>query len=429
MGLFSATNLVVANMIGAGVFTTSGFSLADLGTPSRVIAAWVIGGLVALSGAVGYGALARRIAHSGGEYLFLSRIVHPAVGFLAGWVSLLAGFTGAIALAATAFETYAVPTHQRPDWLPEGAVATTVILFCGLQHGVRLQPGIRFQNLVVVVKLLFLGVFLGWAAAGYAAGTWVGLDRAASAPPFSLSVFAMSLVWISLSYSGFNAAVYVADEVRRPERTVPRALIVGTAIVMALYLALNTVFVYAPLADQVAGRADVAAAAAEQLGGRPLLLLVRVILCLALFTSVSAMVLAGPRVYAKMASDGLFPAWFDTRGPDARRRIPRAAILLQVALATGVALISSLQQLLSYLGFTLSLCAAGTVASLFLIAGRGPTEHRTNKGTLCCAAYYVAATLALATLAAANRPWELAAALATLASGLVAFMVFDRCRR
>ena len=160
-GLPSATALVVANMIGAGVFTTSGFALQDLGSRGQVMAAWVLGGLIALCGALSYGALVRRMAESGGEYLFLSRFVHPLVGFLAGWVSLLAGFTGAIAFAASAFETYALPPAVRPDWLPEGMVGAGVILACGLLHARTVHHGLRTQNLVVILKLTLLVGFLG----------------------------------------------------------------------------------------------------------------------------------------------------------------------------------------------------------------------------------------------------------------------------
>ena len=238
-GLPSATALVVANMIGAGVFTTSGFALQDLGSRGQVMAAWVLGGLIALCGALSYGALVRRMAESGGEYLFLSRFVHPLVGFVAGWVSLLAGFTGAIAFAATAFETYAVPPAVRPHWLPEGMVGVGVILACGLLHARTVHHGLRAQNLVVILKLALLVGFLGYALAVLARVGWPGSALPDLGTAFSLTAFASSMVWISLSYSGFNAAVYVAGEVREARTTVPRSLWLGTVVVTGFYLALN----------------------------------------------------------------------------------------------------------------------------------------------------------------------------------------------
>src|SRR5687768_18074240 len=147
-------------MIGAGIFTTSGFALGDLGSANRVMAAWVVGGVIALSGALSYGGLVRRMTESGGEYLFLSRLIHPVAGFIAGWVSLLAGFTGAIAFAARAFETYAFPT--RPEWLPSGVAAAGMVLVAATLHGVKVKTGAVSQNVVVIVKLLLITCFLAF---------------------------------------------------------------------------------------------------------------------------------------------------------------------------------------------------------------------------------------------------------------------------
>ena len=158
--LVSLTALVIASMIGAGVFTTSGFALADLGTPGRVLLAWFVGGLIAFCGAISYGALAHRMTESGGEYLFLSRAIHPLVGFLAGWISLLAGFTGAIAFAATAFAAYAVPDEMRPAWLSPDVLATVVVIGAGLLHGRYKQGGVLSQTLTVGVKLGLITLFL-----------------------------------------------------------------------------------------------------------------------------------------------------------------------------------------------------------------------------------------------------------------------------
>ena len=181
-GLVSATALVVANMIGAGLFTTSGFALADLGSRPRVMAAWLVGGVIALCGAVSYGGLVRRMAVSGGEYLFLSRVIHPGAGFLAGWVSLLAGFTGAIAFAATVFETYVVPESVRPAWLPAGAVGIAAIVVCGSLHGIVVRYGVRAQNAIVLLKLLFLVGFVGFALIRFGDTGWLVSQGALSGP-------------------------------------------------------------------------------------------------------------------------------------------------------------------------------------------------------------------------------------------------------
>ena len=158
------TFLVIANMVGAGVFTTSGFTLESLRSPAWVVAAWVVGGLIALAGAISYGQLVRAIPESGGEYLYLSRIAHPLLGCVAGWVSLIAGFSGAIAFAATALEGYLVPAVSRPAWLPEDTVAAGVVVAGGLLHGVHVRAGAWLQNVAVVGKLGLLGVFVVIAA-------------------------------------------------------------------------------------------------------------------------------------------------------------------------------------------------------------------------------------------------------------------------
>jgi amino acid transporter len=421
LGLFSLVCLIIANMVGAGVFTTSGFALGDLGSAHRVTAAWVVGGLIALSGAVSYGGLVRRMTESGGEYLFLSRLIHPVAGFIAGWVSLLAGFTGAIAFAARAFETYAFPT--RPDWLPDGAAASAMVALAALLHGVRVRTGALTQNTAVIFKVTMLGGFLLFAA--YVAVT----QGAAPAPPpaaaFSWAAFAGSLVWISLSYSGFNAAVYVAGEAKDAERNAPRALWIGTVVVTVLYVALNAAFVYLPPFEAVAGREDVAAAAAQAIGGDAAAVAIRFIIVVALTTSVFSLIMAGPRVYARMADDGVFPRLFRFGGHGA----PTAAIVGQAALAIVVIAVSDLRGLLGYLGFTLSLSAALTVASLFVLARREGREAVSVPGYPFTPLFYVLVTLLLAGMAGSREPYQLLAAVITIASGSVVFYAFGLHRR
>ena len=403
-------------MIGAGVFTTSGFALGDLGSANRVMAAWVVGGIIALCGAISYGGLVRRMTESGGEYLFLSRAIHPVAGFIAGWVSLLAGFTGALAFAALAFETYAFPT--RPDWLPPGAAAAVMVALAAVLHGFRVRTGAASQNFVVAVKVVLIVGFLLFAAV-VAASAGVA-PAPPPATPFSIAAFAGSLVWISLSYSGFNAAVYVAGEAKDAQRNAPRALWIGTVIVTILYVALNAAFVYLPPFDAVVGKQDVAAAAAQAIGGTGAAVSIRIIIVIALTSSVFSLVMAGPRVYAKMADDGVFPRWFRFGGEGA----PTAAIVLQAALAIALILMSDLRGLLGYLGFTLSISAALSVASLFVIARREGRSSVSVWGYPLTPIFYVAATLVLAGLAGQREPRQLLAAVITIVSGSVVFYAF-----
>jgi len=417
LGLGSLTSLVIASMIGAGLFTTSGFALNDLGSANRVMLAWVLGGVLALSGAVSYGGLVRRISDSGGEYLFLSKLVHPLAGFVGGWVSLLAGFTGAIAFAALAFEAYVSPLHSAG--LPEGSVATALIIVAALLHGVKVRAGVVAQNAAVIIKVTFLLVFIAFAVS-------IAITGETSLPPvpvqpFSVTVFAGTLVWISLSYSGFNAAVYVAREARDASVNAPRALWAGTLIVTAIYLSVNAAFVYLPPFEAVAGREDVAAAAASSLGGEVASLLARALIALALLTSVFSMIMSGPRVYARMADDGMFPRAFRFEtGP------PRAAIVLQAVLAIIVVMSTELKTLLSYLGFTLSISTALTVASLFALHHREGRDAVIVPGYPLTPAFYVIGTLVLAGIAGVNNPKELMTAIFTLLSGSVIYLTLKK---
>jgi len=411
LSLFSAINLVAASMIGAGVYTTSGFTLADLGSPSRVIAAWIIGGAIAICGAISYGALAGRFTASGGEYLFLSRAVHPAAGYVAGFVSILAGFTGATAFAATALESY-LPKWNFMQSLPPGVIASLAITLAALLHGVYARFGTPIQNAMVVGKFILLLAFFGVAASSYPS-SWQGLE-APAASPFPWSAFAVSLMWISLSYSGFNAAIYVASEVREPRVNVARSLWIATMAVTILYVLLNIIFVYAPPPADIIGQKEIAVIAARSIGGTNFESLIRAVLVVSLATSVSAMMMSGPRVYAKMADDGALPSWFRFQA-----HAPSFAIAFQAVLAIVVVQVSTLQRLLSYLGFTLSVSAALTVVTIFLLRYRG--EKIRVPFYPWPPLIFVIGTVMIATIAGFKQPVECLAGLLTLLVGVVVY--------
>lgn len=410
IGLPSAVCLVVANMIGVGVFTTSGFALADLHTPERVLFAWTLGGAIAVLGALSYGALARRISESGGEYLFLTHTMHPVVGFLAGWVSLLAGFTAPIAAAAWGLQAYLGVAADQP-W-----VGTAAILLAGVLHGVWRAPGLITQNLLVALKLLLIAGIIVFGLLRLP-----GQAPDVTPPMPGVGVFAVSLVWISFSYSGWNAAVYVAGEVRDPQRGLPRALLFGTLLVMGFYLALNTVFVYAAPVNELAGRQDIGAVAAAALGGETFAWFVRAVIAIALFTSVSGMVMAGPRVYAKMADDGVFPRIFSMR-----RTTPAAAVWFQVALALVALWISTLRDLLGYIGYTLSLSTAVTIIGLFALRRREGAQAVPIPGYPWVPGLFVIATAFIGIRSMTLLPWNTLCGVLTPLSGLLVYWAMRR---
>lgn len=422
LGLYTLVALVIGNMLGAGVFTTSGLALGDLGSPVLVLLAWLVAGLLALCGAISYGALSRLMPVSGGEYYFLSRAVHPLAGFIAGWVSLWAGFTAAIAFAAITFESY-LPPAPLLERLPENSMATLVILLAALAHGLQVRYGSMLQNIAVLLKLAIIVLFILFALFGSAAGSWHGVAAWRTSQPvdFSVPAFAMALMWISFSYSGFNAAIYVASEAGQAPRAVPRAMLIGTGITMLVYLLLNGIFVFAPAPADIAGQENVAALAARAVAGRTMETVMSGIILIALFTSVSAMIMVGPRVYAQMAEDGLMPAFLKFTGP-----VPVSAIAAQALLSVVVVWLTGLRELLSYLGFTLGLSAAATIACLFIVVRRKGLDPRTLPGYPWAPVTYILCTLVFAGLAASINPREMVAALVTILSAALVYWLFAR---
>ncbi len=405
-------------MIGAGVFTTSGFALQDLGDRRVVMLAWLVGGLLALCGAVCYGALGRRIPESGGEYTFLTVSFHPLAGFLAGWVSLLAGFTAPIALAALGLQSYLTATFAipgRPEW-----IGTIAILTAGMMHGLYLRQGVWIQNVAVALKVVVVAAFVALGA-----GAIPPASATASAVPsgVDLGAFAVALVWIMFSYSGWNAVVYVAGEVRAPDRNLMRVLCLATVGVTVLYIGLNAIFLWAAPADVIAGKVEVGAIAAEALGGPVWKRWISVIVAMALFTSVSAMVMAGPRVYARMAADGLMP-----RILDAGSEVPAAAVAFQVLLAIVVVWFTGLAQLLSYIGFTLGLSAAMTVVGLMKMRREESAKSLPIPGYPVVPVLFIGVTVAASVFMVARRPTEAIIGLLTALSGVPVYLWMRRGR-
>lgn len=425
IGLFSATMMVAASMIGVGVFTTSGFALAALGRPDAVVLAWVVGGLIAICGAVSYAALACKFVESGGEYLYLARSVHPAAGVTAGVVSLLAGFTGPIAAAAIGLEIYLRPLFQFLESVPQGGIAIAAIALAAGLHCQHVDKAARVQDAIVLLKLLLIAGFIAFALSHWS--TW-SLSSAAVVPVASetsqtttswITVFANQLVWIAFSLAGFNAAIYVAGEVRDPSRNVPAAMIGGTILVSILYVILNAIFVYSSPQSVITDPANIsqiAATSATAIGGERWNVFVRVVIVVALMTSVSVMVMTGPRVYCKMADDGFLPSFFRFRD-----RPPATAIVFQASLSCIVVLFSNLQGLLGYLGLTLSLCSALTIASLFHLRRRGRIDRLPGYGIP--PTVFVIATITLGILSSWEKPLPMVAALVTLATGAVLYRV------
>ena len=362
----SAMLLVVANMVGTGVFTTLGLQAEGVQDGAALLLLWLLGGLVALSGALCYAELAAALPRSGGEYHFLSRIYGPRLGELAGVVSTTVGFAAPMALAAMAFGRYAgTVLPVPPQWL-----ALAALILVTLIQGFDVGWGRRFQVAATLLKILLILVFcvLGLAVTA-SPGTlspWPGpstLDAVLSAP------FALSLVYVSYAYSGWNAASYVTGEVRHPQRSVPLALIGGTLIVTSLYLLLNLTFLRTVPLASLAGTVEVGALAAEHMVGPVGGQLLSLSLSLLLISTISAMALAGPRVIEEMARDRSILAPLCRRS---HRGAPTRSVLLLAALAFAFILTDSFAFVLGFAGFTLVLFSLLSVFGLMRLRRREP---------------------------------------------------------
>ncbi|HEY3119573.1 MAG TPA: APC family permease [Vicinamibacteria bacterium] len=383
LGLPSGIGLVVANMIGAGVFLSTGFMAQELG-PGAILLAWVAGAVLALAGAVAYAEVARIVPRSGGEYRYLSELLHPAFGYLAGWTSLLVGFSAPIAVSALAAGSYLA--ILVPSVKPLAAAVVLVVVLTAAHAGADALSKAT-QNALVAVKAALIATFAGLGLF-HSRYTWP--DWQPPRPPESaLAAFMASLFYVAFAFSGWNAAVYVAEEFERPARDVPRSMLAGCALVALLYLAVNWVFVANLTPDRAAvvftyesRRITLGHLIMADLLGEAGARAMSALAVAAFVSSVSAMTFAGPRVYAAMAGDGYLPRFL----AGAEGRPSPAAVAMQGVLAVALLFTHTVQQVLQNVGALLTLFAALTALSLFRVRLRG--DRRPSSTALAAAAVY-----------------------------------------
>ena len=388
LGVVSATALVVSNMVGTGIFTFTGYLAGQLGSAKLILLIWAVGAVCALAGAFCYSELGVNFPSSGGEYVYLTEAFGPTWGFMTGWISFFAGFSAPIALAALAFSDYVghffpalkqensvviggatLGIHVGPAQMEAcGLVAIFTILNC---LGIRRTA--RIQNVLTATKV---GVILAFICAGFAFGSggWDHFSQAAartSTTPL-FSQFVVSLVYIYVGYSGWNAATYVAEEVRQPARTLPLSLAWGTALVAALFLGLNVLYIYAVPLESMKGVVAVGALAASALFGPAVAGLFSAAMALSLLATVNAMVTIGPRVYYAMAKNGAFFA--AAARVDPRWHTPVIAIVAQ-GVCTMLMTFTSFLDLMFYVGILLNFSAVMSVVSLMVFRRRKEWKH------------------------------------------------------
>ncbi len=422
LGLFSLSSIVVANMIGAGALTLTGFLLAELRDPLGMLALWAVGGGVALCGAVCYGRLSAAMPMAGGEAVYLARLLHPLAGFLSGWVSFLVGFSAPISASALASAEYAARAFPTLAAGPAAIklAAVGLIVLCTLAHCRGVGPGSRVQNGLTLVKVAGIVLFV---AAGFAFGRGsLAPILQGPAPAFGRwRSLGLGLLWVMFAYSGWNASAYVGSEARAPRRNLPRSLLLGTAAVTLLYLALNLLFVFAvPLAEMAGNPSPGGLAAARLFGAFPGQA-VSAFLALALLSSLSAYVMLGPRICFALARDGLFFRFAARVHP--QTRVPSRSILFQGAFAVVLVLAGSFDQLLTYLGFALGVFPLLAVMSMFRLS----REQR--RGAAPAAGIFILASASMLVMTLLERPREALVAMATLLLGIPAYFRAFRSRR
>ncbi|MEO0969684.1 MAG: amino acid permease [Cyanobacteria bacterium J06639_18] len=417
VSLLTATCIVVANMIGTGVFTSLGFQVIDIQSGFTLLFLWVMGGVFAVCGALVYSELAAAMPRSGGEYCYLSHIYHPVVGFLSGWVSVTVGFTAPIAASAMALGAY---FSSVLPLLPPLAIALFVVFGVSLIHTKNMVLGSYFQQIFTVAKVILI-IFL--IACGLIFAEPQNLEFLPSTTDLSLifsSPFAISLVYVTYSYSGWNAAIYLASEVEEPEKNIPRSLIIGTLIVTALYLLLNFIFLHSTPIEKLAGELEVGYIAANQIFGSQGAKIMGLLISFGLISSISSMVLAGPRVTQVIGED--IPL-FNILAKKNTSGVPLYALFLQLFIVTILLITSSFEAIITYLGFTLTLSSFMTVLGVFIYRLREPQLPRPYQtwGYPITPIVFLLISLWTLIFLLLSKPMESFAGIGTLAIGLIIY--------
>ncbi len=435
LGLFPATNIVIANMIGAGIFTTSGLLMSGLNDPILMLILWAVGGIIALCGALSYGELGAAMPGAGGEYLFLSKLYHPIFGFLTGWVSFLVGFSAPIAASAMGFSEYflrAVPGFS--GYLAEAGIMSEaetskflsicIILIFTFIHYRGIKTGARVQNVLTILKVLLIIILLlaGFLSGKGDAANFTGENIVNPGFP-GWKTIGLSLMWIMFAYSGWNASTYLGAEIKNPVKILPRSLLYGTGIVIFLYIALNVLYVYGIKPEEMKGVISVGGLAMGNFFGKSAEILFSLLIAFALFSSLSAFIIIGPRVYYSMASDGLFFKSVARIHP--KFQVPSNSILLQAVIAVILALSGSFEQVLTYMGFALGIFPVLTVMGVF-------KQRKINNEALKLPGFPVVQIVYMITgvmilfLSFLERPAESSIALAVVAIGVPAYFIFKK---
>jgi APA family basic amino acid/polyamine antiporter len=362
IGWATAAAIVVANMIGTGVFTTLGFQLVEIQNTWSILLLWSLGGVIALLGAFSYAELGTHMRRSGGEYHFISKTIHPFLGYLSGWVSLTVGFAAPVALASMGMAAYLGKFVN----IPAVPLAIMAVLLISLVHSFDIKKSSGFQDIFTVVKILVIAAFVGIALFTGTNANAVDTSRIWM-KEVSTPAFAVALVYVTYAFTGWNSAAYIVEEIKYPRLNLPKALIGGTLLVTVLYILLQLAFLKQAPLQALQGKLEVGQIVAEHMfgwiGGKWM----SIAIALMLVSSISAMVWVGPRITRAMADD--YPLWHFV-GRDNQFGIPVRAIWLQAGISIFLILSGSFQQILLFSGFVLQLFSMLAVIGVFVLRRR-----------------------------------------------------------
>ena len=423
LGFFSLTNIVVANMIGAGIFTTSGLIMTDLANPNILIILWIIGGITALCGALSYSELGITYPKAGGEYIFLSKLYHPLAGFLSGWVSFVVGFSAPVAASAIGLSEYvtrAVVIDREYLYLFKKTFAVAVIIIFTLVHVRGLKTGAGLQNILTILKIVLIVVLIiigfGWGQGNFEHFSVAGLPGLDFA---RFETFGLSLLWIMFAYSGWNASTYVGSEIKQVSKNIPRSLFTGTLVVTLLYVLLNILFVYAIPPEKMKGVISIGGLAVNELFGKSLDRGYSLFIAVALLSSLSAFIIIGPRVYYAMAENGHFfkgATYINTYA------VPSKSIFFQSALSVLFVLSGTFDQILTFLGFSLGVFPVLAVIGVFKLRMSGKSRIK-MPGYPFVQIFYLLISLSILILAYFERPVESSIALGVIILGIPVYFL------
>ena len=417
VGFFTACGIVVANIIGTGVFTSLGFQLADIQAGFPLLMLWIVGGIAALCGALCYGELSAALPRSGGEYHFLSEIYHPSVGFMAGFVSATVGFAAPVALAAMAFGKYFRGVF---DFGSPVALSFALVWIVALFHFGNLRRGSTFQNVWTIVKLVLIATLIGAGLISPDREAITFLPQAGDSMSIFSGAFAVSLVYVMYSYSGWNASSYIISEVKQPERTVPRSLLAGTIVVIVAYVLLNAVFLVSTPQAEMRGQIEVGLIAGKHIfgdnGGR----VVGAIICLGLISAVSSMTWIGPRVTMSMGEDHWLLRFLGRKNAYG---VPANAVIAQLLIVNVLLFTRSFELVVVYIQFALLLCSLLTVIGVFVLRATRPNISRPYRVWLypMPPLIFAAITIWMMTYLLQSKTTESIAGLGTALAGLLLY--------